>query len=41
MAIGIGILSTIALLAVAMVAILKIVSDHIDVLRPFGEFLGA
>lgn len=29
------------LLAVPLVAILKIVSDQIDVLRPFGEFLGA
>lgn len=29
-----------ALLAVPMVATMKIVSDHIEVLRPFGEFLG-
>lgn len=29
------------LLAVPLVAILKIVADQIDVLRPFGEFLGA
>lgn len=30
-----------ALLAVPLVAILKIVSDHIESLRPLGEFLGA
>lgn len=29
-----------ALLAVPLVAIMKIVSDHIETLRPFGEFLG-
>lgn len=30
-----------ALLAVPLVVILKIVADHVQVLRPFGEFLGA